>query len=123
MYPAMPSRPLFSGRNNSSDESIRLPSQPPFAPCALFQEPHSWKMSLIAARASGLHSPFDRNFAVSSFEMSFHFEGQLLPLVWRENNGRMAETSDNENAAADEAKRRRLEGYIMTEGYESKSPG
>jgi len=70
----------------------------------------------MAARASGLHSPFDKNFEVSSFEMSFHFDGQLLPLVSRENNGRMADTSGNENAAADEAKRRRIEGYIMMEG-------
>ena len=67
----------------------------------------------MAARASGLHCPSDKNLEVSSFEISFHLDGQLLPPLSRENNGRIADTSGNENAAAEEAKRRRLEGYIM----------
>lgn len=42
-------RPLFSGRSVSGAR-IRLPSQPPVLPCALFHVPQSWKASRIAAR-------------------------------------------------------------------------
>lgn len=72
----------------------------------------------MAARASGLHCPFDKNFLVKSLDMFDHTVGHLplllpLPLLLsspflRAKRCVIAETSEKESALAVEARRRRF---------------
>lgn len=85
--------------------------------CSFWHEPpQSWKTARIAARASGLHCPLLRNFAVRSLEIWVQTAGhepELLPclrtrLVLRAKSVVMSGRFGSEIAAADEAIRRKL---------------
>jgi len=91
----------FIGRESSSGKA-REPSHPP-------DGKQSWNTALIAARASSLHWPSERNMEVSSLEIVDHTVGQLL----RRTKG---ETDGKEMACADTAKAKIATGgekYMM----------
>ena len=73
--------------------------------------PQSWKIARIAARAFGLHWPFVKNLAVSSFDMLVQTAGQLLSRAT--SLGTKDEILGKENAAAVEVRRMTLVKRIL----------